>query len=91
MSGQVASHTRSLPLLQGTSVTPSGCFPSDQGETSWSQPGRQLGCRQCTVDNVVDNSMTLVTALTPFAAEAVRGSAINLHATVVTGVGAAKE
>ena len=43
------------------------------------------------MDDVVDTSMALVTALTPFTAEAVRGSAINLHATVVTGVGVAKE
>ena len=33
MSGQVASHTRSLPLLQGTSVTPSRCLPSE-----WERP-----------------------------------------------------
>ena len=49
-----------------------------------------MGCRQSTVDNVIDSSMASVTALTPSAAEAVYGSAINLHTTVVTGVGAAK-
>ena len=30
VSGQVASHTRSLPLFQGTSVTPSGRLPSER-------------------------------------------------------------
>ena len=49
-----------------------------------------MGCRHCTMDDVVDSSMTLMTSLTPFAAESVHGSAINLHTTVVTGVGAAK-
>ena len=30
MSGQVASHTRSLPLLQGNSMTPSGHLPLER-------------------------------------------------------------
>ena len=30
VSGQVASHTRSLPFFQGTSVTPSGRLPLEQ-------------------------------------------------------------
>ena len=30
VSGHVASHTRSLPLLQGTRVTPSGRLPSER-------------------------------------------------------------
>ena len=52
---------------------------------------RWQGCRHCIMDNVVDSSMMLVTALTPSAAELVHGSAINLHTTVVTGVGVSKE
>ena len=46
-----------------------------------------MGCRHCAMDNIVDSSMT---SLTSFAAESVCGSAINLHTTVVTGVGVAK-
>ena len=65
-------------------------FAIGAGETSWFQSGRQTGYRHCAMDDVVDSSMTLMTSLTPFAAESVRGSAINQHATVVTGVGAAK-
>ena len=44
------------------------------------------------MDDAIDSSMTLMTSLTPFAAESayVHGSAINRHSTVVTGVGAAK-
>ena len=49
-----------------------------------------MGCKQCAMNAVVDSSMTLMTSLTPFAAESVCGSAINLRATVVTGMGAAK-
>ena len=30
MSGQVASHTRSLPLFHGTTVIPSGRLPSER-------------------------------------------------------------
>ena len=32
VSGQVASQTSSLPLLQGTSVIPSGRFPSERNK-----------------------------------------------------------
>ena len=67
-----------------------GAFAIRAEEASWLQPGWQMGRRHCAVDNVVDSGMTLVTALTPFAAKAVGGSAFNLHTTVVTGVGAAK-
>ena len=68
-----------------------GVFAIGSGETSWFQPRRQMGCRYCVVDDVVDSSVVaLVTALTPFAAKAMCGSAINLHTTVVTCVGAAK-
>ena len=49
-----------------------------------------MGCRHCTVDDVVDSSMMLAMGLTPFVAKAVRGSAINVHTTVVTCVGVAK-
>ena len=49
-----------------------------------------MGCIHCAMDDVVDSRMTLMTSLTPFAAESVRGSAINLHTTVVTGVGVTK-
>ena len=96
MGGGKCVRTGGVPHKEPT--TPPGyqrdsiwAFAIGAGETSWFQPGRQLGCRQCTVDDVVDSSMTLVTALTPFAAEAMHGSAINQHATVVTGGGAAKE
>ena len=68
-----------------------GVFAIGAEEASWLQPEWQMSCRHCTVDNVVDGSMTWVTALTPFAAEAVSGVAYNLHTTVVTGVGAAEE
>ena len=30
VSGQVASQTSTLPILQSTGITPSGCFPSAQ-------------------------------------------------------------
>ena len=66
-----------------------GMFAIGSGETSWFQPRRQMSCRHCAVDDV-DSSVALVTALTPFAAKAMCGSAINLHTTVVTGVGVAK-
>ena len=49
-----------------------------------------MGCGQCTVDDVVDSSMTLETALVPSAADAVHDSAVNLRTTVVAGVGVAK-
>ena len=42
------------------------------------------------MDDVVDSSMTLVVSLTPFEAESVHGSAINLQIIVVTGVGTKK-
>ena len=66
------------------------CDSIEAGETSWFQPGKLMSCRHHAVDDVIDSSVALVMALTPFAAEAVRGSAINLHTTVVTGVGTAK-
>ena len=47
-----------------------------------------MGSSQCVMNDVVDSSMAR--AITPFAAESMRGSAINLHTTVVTGVGTAK-
>ena len=75
------------PRYQRDSI---GAFAIGARETSWFQPGKQMGCRHCAVDDVVDSSMALVTALPPFAAEAVHGSAINLHTTVLTGVGTAK-
>ena len=49
-----------------------------------------MGRRHCVVDNLIDRSMTLVTTLAPFAAEAVGGSAFDLCTTMVTGVGEAK-
>ena len=42
------------------------------------------------MDDVIDSSMKLETALSPSAAEAVHDSAINLCTTVVAGVGVAK-
>ena len=91
VSGQVACHTRSLPLLQGTSVTPSGRLPSERERPVGSSLEGKWAAdiAQWTI-NVVDSSVALMTALTPFAAESVHGSAINLHTTVVTGVGTAK-
>ena len=62
-------------------------FAIGAGETRWLSPTSQIGCRHCAVDDVVNSSMTLVMSLTPFAAESVRGSAINLRTTGVTGVG----
>ena len=31
----------------------------DQLETNWFQPRRQMGCRHCTVGDVIDSKMTL--------------------------------
>ena len=76
-----------LPGYQSDSIGP---FAIRADETSWLQPGWQMGRRHCVVDNLIDRSMTLVTTLAPFAAEAVGGSAVDLCTTMVTGVGAAK-
>ena len=72
-------------------TTPPGCqrdsrgvFAIGTGETSWFQPGRQMGYRHCAVNDVVDSSMTLLTALTAFAAQYVRSSVIYLFIAVVT-------
>ena len=76
LSGQVASHSRSLPLPRVPVWLHRGiCHRRgrDQFVPAW----RQMGSRHCAVDNVVDSS--------------IRGSSINLHTTVVvTGVGAAR-
>ena len=45
-----------------------------------------MGCSHCLVDSVIDGSMVMVSAFVPSAAEAMGGSAVNLHPTVVTGV-----
>ena len=95
MVGDKCIHTGGIPHKEPT--TPPGyqrdsigAFAIGAGETNWFQPGRQMGCRHCTVGDVVDSSVVLVMALTSFAAEAVRGSANNLYTRVVTGVGVAK-
>ena len=53
VSGQVVSHTRSLPLFQGTSVTPSGRLPSEQE--------RPVSC--CTSVQMGKHPQLLVTVL----------------------------
>ena len=103
---------KSLPLLQGTSVTPLAHLPSEWerpancsggaedfyrteklpvlwcftvvsslcaftlvtviininivivGETSWFQPGRQMGCRHCVMDNVIDQPIIITIIVT---------------------------
>ena len=66
VSGQLASHTRKPTTPPGYQHDSIGAFAIRAGETV----GSSLeGLQTFTVDDVIDSSMTLVMALTLFAAE----------------------
>ena len=73
VSGQVASHARQRPFLHGTVVTPSGTFcsyTSAVAQSNWFSSCQNTCTNECSVDDVVDLTVTRLSASTFSAREA---------------------